>query len=53
MNPVPVQDRLSPIEVFQHAAAMPKLIMLCLLVAMLAALIVAAMKLASGPRLSG
>jgi hypothetical protein len=53
MNPVPVQDRLSPVAVFEHAAAMPKLIMLSLLVAMLAALIVCAMKLASGPRLSG
>ena len=53
MNPVPVQGRRSPIEVSQHAAAMPKPIMLSPVIAMLAALVVCAMKLASGPRLSG
>ena len=39
--------------VAQGTSLEPKLIMLSLLVAMLAALIVCAMKLASGPRLSG
>ena len=53
MSLVQIQDRLTPMVVFQQAAAVEKLIMLSLSVAMLAALIVCAMKLASGPRLSG
>lgn len=53
MNLAAIHDRLTPIGVFQHAAAPEKLIALSLLAAMIAALIICATKLASGPRLSG
>ena len=53
MNPIAVHDHLSPMGVFLDAAPAVKLIMACLLVSMVAALIICAGKLASGPRLSG
>ena len=53
MHLAAIQDRLTPIGVFQHAPPVAKLIVLCLLASMLAALIVCAVKLATGPRLSG
>jgi hypothetical protein len=50
---VAIQDRLTPIGVFANAAPPMKLIIVCLLLSIIAALVLAGIKLASGPRLSG
>lgn len=46
-------DPLTPIGVFEHAAVTPKLMIIGLIAATLAAIVVSALKVASGPRLSG
>jgi hypothetical protein len=53
MTPVPVADRLSMIGVAMNAPPVPKLIILALAIASVAAVIVCIGKLASGPRVSG
>lgn len=49
----PAVHLLRPINIFGHAAPMQKLIVIALAIAIVAALIVLAMKLAGGKRLSG
>jgi hypothetical protein len=50
---MPARHVLTLMDVFANSAPLPKLITLALLVAMVAALVVLALKLKDGPRLSG
>jgi hypothetical protein len=45
--------RITPVEVFQLAAPLPKLVVIILILAIIAAIVVLAMKLAGGKRLNG
>ena len=52
-SPVPNVERVTPLTVFEYAAPFQKALMVVLVLASVAALVVLALKLASGKRLSG